>query len=148
MAILSLVFWLAFFFMMKRYKKNSMLLKRKNEMGGLTQGEISGLEKIRRRNRSFRWTNEVPTVSYKVGDRVYKVELPEAEARVGTYAIGTPCTVHYITSEPDVCLVEEFEKKIKSSKTNRMIAAVLLGFFGCNTLMGIFTSLFNAVFKK
>lgn len=145
MALIMLVVMALFVFIavtqFRVFRRNSTLLKRKSEMMGNVTGQISSVEQVRRRNRSFRWTNEIPTVSYVVNGVKYDVEIDAAEARAGAYQVGKPCTVHYVLSEPDCCLVEEFEKKIKSQKNGALVATLLLAFFSCNIFFSVLGSL-------
>ena len=43
----------------RNYKEQSQRLNRAHEMTGTANGVISELVEVRRRNRSFRWKNEI-----------------------------------------------------------------------------------------
>ena len=68
-AVLGLLFAALAFMNFRNFKKRSGLLKRAQEMTGSVNGRVSELVTVRRSNRSFRWKNEYPVVSYQVNGK-------------------------------------------------------------------------------
>lgn len=105
------------------------LLKGAERMTGSATATISELVVLRRRNRSFRWTNEYPVLAYEVNGSLYKVHLPWAEARGGTYEQGRSVSLRYLPADPEQSIADEFVPKMKKSRSSYRIAAVLAGIF-------------------
>lgn len=118
----------------RRFQKLSNTLKRSGEMTATANGTIKELVNVRRRNRSFRWTNQYPIIAYTVNGKEYTVKLDYAEQRSGYYVTGGSYPVSYIPSEPECCIVEEFRKKMNRAKTSNLVTTVIFGFFVCNIL--------------
>lgn len=146
-ACITLVFGLLLAFLawtfFRRFQKMNGLLNRAHEMTGTAQGRISEIVNVRRRNRSFRWTNEYPVISYTVNGKDYTVKLDFAEKRKGHYDLGGNYRVCYIPSDPSCCVVEEFRKPMQGNRTQAIIVTVLFAFFAFNcivtSIMEIFT---------
>ncbi len=128
--LLAVAAWTYF----RRFQKLSTTLKRSGEMTATANGTIKELVSIRRRNRSFRWTNQYPIVSYTVNGREYTAKLDYAEQRSGYYTTGGSYPVSYVPSEPECCIVEEFRKKMERAKKSNLIAMVVFGILVCNIL--------------
>ncbi len=117
---------------LKAWRAGKALFRRQGDMTATAAGAITELREVQRRNRSFRWRDEIPVITYTVDGVRHEVELAAAEARAGTYTQGMPCTVRYVPSDPECCLIAEFEKQTKSAGKSALVAAVLLLFFGIN----------------
>ena len=102
-AFLGLLFAALAFMNFRNFKKRSGLLKRAQEMTGSVNGRVSELVTVRRSNRSFRWKNEYPVVSYQVNGKEYTVSLDFAEKRKGSYSLGETYRVNYVPSDPSCC---------------------------------------------
>ncbi len=137
-ALLGFCTWKAF----GAYQNSKNILKKSVEMTSTATGTLSNLVTVRHRNRSFRWVNEYPEITYQADGMEYKTSLNYAEQRRGKYTLGTTYTVRYIPSEPTCCIVEGFEKKLKGSSRGNLIGAILLAFFTFNMLFAALSSLF------
>lgn len=126
----------------KAYRSSCDVLKRANEMTATTDGILNNLVTVRRRNRSFRWTNEYPEITYQVDGVDFKTSLSYAEARKGKYTTGTYYTVRYVPSEPSCCIVNEFEKKLKQHRNGNLIGTIILAILTLNLLLSTFGSFF------
>ncbi len=122
---------LAFSFF-RRFKKVSSMLNRAHEMTGSAHGRISNIINVRRSNRSFRWTNEYPAITYTVNDKDYTVQLDFAEKRKGHYSLGGNYRVCYVPSDPSCCVVEEFRKPMQGSRTQSLIFTVIFAIITFN----------------
>lgn len=119
----------------RRFQKLSSTLKRSGEMTATANGVIRELVNVRRRNRSFRWTNQYPIVTYTVDGKEYTVKLDFAEQRSGYYITGGSYPVSYVPSEPECCIVEEFRKKMEKAKNSNLITCCIFAFFTCNVIV-------------
>lgn len=119
-----------------RFKNLSSALNRAHEMTQTANGSISELVAVRRRNRSFRWTNEYPVVSFPANGKQYNVQLSFAEKRAGHYTLGSGCRVCYVPHDPQCCVVEEFRKPMQRARTQYLIWTIVLCFFTLNCITG------------
>lgn len=138
LTVLALILILWFVSLFITYRKQNKILQRSHEMDGRVEGVISRLVSVSRRNRSFRWKNEYPVVTYTVNGKEYETELSFAEKRKGSYDRNERYTVYYIPQEPEICIVDEFRGKLQSSNRNKLIGMVVLVFF-------IFNVVFTAI---
>lgn len=128
----------------RKYQKINQLLKRESEMSATTTGTISDLVTVTRRNRSFRWKNQYPIISYQVNGQEYKVTLDYAEKRMGSYQMGGSYQIYYIPSEPENCIIDYFKKDTIKCRRSNLISTVLLAIFAVNLIFGIITTLTTA----
>lgn len=146
--IIALVFGLLLAFIawtfFRRFKKMNGLLNRAHEMTGTAEGRISEVVSVRRRNRSFRWTNEYPVISYTVDSKNYTVSLDYAEKRKGHYNLGGSYRVCYIPSDPSSCIVDEFRKPMQSNRTQSIVVTVIFAFFAFNCIISALSYIFTA----
>ena len=138
-AFLGLLFAALAFMNFRNFKKRSGLLKRAQEMTGGVNGRVSELVTVRRSNRSFRWKNEYPVVSYQVNGKEYTVSLDFAEKRKGSYSLGETYRVNYVPSDPSCCIVEEFRKQLESSRVRALAGMVVLCLFLFNIVFSLLT---------
>lgn len=134
---------LAWYFFCK-FKQLSAALNRAHEMTQTADGSISELVDVRRRNRSFRWTNEYPVVSFSANGKQYSVQMDFAEKRKGHYRLGSSCRVCYVPHDPQCCIVEEFRKPMQRSRTHYLIYVVIfcvLTFNAVTSGLGSFLSI-------
>lgn len=139
--LLAFIAWTFF----RRFQKMNGLLNRAHEMTGTADGRISEVVNVRRRNRSFRWTNEYPVISYTVDSQNYTVSLDFAEKRKGHYNIGGSYRVCYIPSDPSQCIVEEFRKPMQSNRTQSIVVTVIMAFFAFNCIVSSLSYIFSAL---
>ena len=139
--VIALIFAGVAFAVFSKFKKLGKLLNRAHLMTAKAEGTISELVTVRRRNRTFRWTNQYPIVSYQVNGKSYTTALTFAEARKGKYRLGGNYTVYYIPNEPDCCIVDEFRSKMQSSRTMNLVGVVILAILTCNMLFGALTTM-------
>lgn len=125
----------------RNFKQRNSLLSRADEMTGSVGGQISDVVKVYRRNRSFRWKNEYPVITYSVADRDYTVKLEYAEKRSGHYNIGERCRICYVPTDPSCCIAEEFRKALQSARTRSLAGMVILGIFCFNIIFSLITGL-------
>ncbi len=125
----------------RNFKQRSNLLNRASEMTGSVGGKISDVVQVYRRNRSFRWKNEYPVITYSVGDRDYTVKLEYAEKRAGHYNLGERCRICYVPTDPSCCIVEEFRKSLQSARKRSLVGMVILGLFFLNIVFSLITGL-------
>ena len=92
---------------------------------------------LNRRNRSFRWKNEYPVITYAANGKQYMVHMDWAEKRRGHYKLGGSYKVCYVPADPGCCVVEEFRKAMQKTRTQSLIWAVVLGLVALNMLFGI-----------
>ncbi|MCM1181901.1 MAG: DUF3592 domain-containing protein [Roseburia sp.] len=137
LVIAAVVALLAFLFF-RRFKKLNDLLNSALDMTGTAEGTISSLTQVRRRNRSFRWTNEYPVITYTVDGRPYNVNLDYAEKRAGHYSVGGSYRVCYKPSDPSCCIVDEFRKPLSRVRTQNLVIMVVLALI---TLNAVFTGI-------
>ena len=135
LALIGLLFIVWFVTLFTRYKKQNKALHRAHEMSASVEGTITDLVRVTHRNRSFRWKNEYPIITYTVNGKSYETALDFAEKRKGNYEMNARYQVYYIPEEPQICIVDEFRSKMQSSNRNYLIGMVVLAFF-----------LFNIVF--
>ncbi|HBA69785.1 MAG TPA: hypothetical protein DCZ40_10585 [Lachnospiraceae bacterium] len=128
----------------RRFKKLSTELNRAHEMTAAVSGTISEVVSVRRRNRSFRWTNEYPVITYTVDSKNYTVNLEFAEKRKGHYNIGGIYRVCYVPSDPSCCIVDEFRKPMQSSRTQAIVWTVIFGILTFNFLVTGLSQIFTA----
>lgn len=144
--LLVLVFSLFFLVMglivLRNFRKLGKILNRAHEMTAETTGTISELVTVRRRNRTFRWNNEYPVISYQVNGKTYTMHITYAEKRKGKYNLGGSYNVRYVPSDPGCSVVDEFRKAMQKSRTSSLIGAVILFIFAFNTLCGALSSMF------
>ncbi|MCB7319102.1 DUF3592 domain-containing protein [Lacrimispora sp. 210928-DFI.3.58] len=140
--IIALFFFVIGLIVFSNFRRLGKILNRAHEMTGVTKGTISEVVTVRRRNRSFRWKNEYPVISYQVNGKAYTTRLEFAEKRRGKYELGGSYTVRYIPSDPDCCVVDEFRKAMQRSRTSSLIGAVILFIFTFNTLISGVSFLF------
>ena len=138
--LLAFLAWTFF----RRFQKMNGLLNRAHEMTGTAEGRISEVVRVRRRNRSFRWTNEYPIISYTVNDKNYTVNLDFAEKRKGHYNLGGNYRVCYIPSDPSCCIVDEFRKPMQSNRTQSIVVTVIFAFFAFNCIVSALAQIFTA----
>lgn len=129
--------WAAF----RSYSSVKKVLKREGEMTTVTEGTIAEVVAVRRRNRSFRWVNEYPVISYQVNGKTYTAHLTYAEKRRGKYKAGGSYRIHYVPSEPDCCIVDDFKKKMKQSNTATLISFAIAAFFAFNVTCSLILQL-------
>lgn len=137
--VIALLIGMGAWTVFRNYKEQSRLLNRAHEMTGTANAVISELVEVRRRNRSFRWKNEYPVLSYQVNGKNYTVHLKFAEARKGKYSLGGEYTVRYVPGEPECCIVDEFRSKMQKSRTGNLIGLVVLVILLINILSSIVT---------
>ncbi len=139
--LLAFVAWTFF----RRFQKMNGLSNRAHEMTGKAEGRISEVVSVRRRNRSFRWTNEYPVISYTVDSKNYTVSLDFAEKRKGHYNVGSNCQVCYIPSDPSQSIVEEFRKPMQSNRTQSIVVTVIMAFFAFNCIVSSLSYIFSSL---
>lgn len=132
--IIALVAWTFF----RRYKNLNNALNRAHEMTMTADGTISEIVTVARRNRSFRWKNEYPVISYTANGKVYTVHMNWAEKRAGHYDRGGKYRVCYVPADPGCCVVEEFRKPMQKARTQSLVWTVILALFGVG---GIFNTI-------
>ena len=135
-AVIAIVLAALAFVNFRNFKKRNDRLNRAHEMTGNANGYITDLETVYRRNRSFRWKNEIPVITYRVDGRDYKVKMDFAEKRAGQYSLGGSYHVCYIPSDPSCSIVEEFRKPLQSSRTRALVGTVALCLFVFNCICG------------
>ena len=143
--VLGAVLGLAAWYFLRMWHGLGKVLKRRAEMTARLPGTISDVKVVSRRNRSYRWNDEIPVVSYTLGGALQTMEVPQAEARAGRYRVGTPCTVLYVPGEPDCCLIEEFAGKMASARRNALIAGILFAVFAFDLLSSAIVMLAGGV---
>lgn len=134
---ISILFAVLVWYNFRNFRKRNELLNRAHEMTGNVDGYISELVTVYRRNRSFRWRNQVPVITYPVGDKDYVVKLDYVEKREGHFNIGDTYHVCYVPSDPSCCIVEEFRKPLQRSRTVSLIGVVILCMFLFNLLFSL-----------
>ncbi len=142
--VIALVFLLIVWLLFKKYKSINAILNREREMTGMVRGSIKEVVKVRRRNRSFRWTNEYPIVAYVVNGKEYTTAITYAEKSSGYYRIGGTCDIHYVPNEPECCVVEEFRKQLQKSRNNYLIGTAIVGVMAFNMLVSAITQILGA----
>lgn len=120
-----------------QFKKLNDLLKREKEMTANTMGHVVELVTVRRRNSTFRWRTQYPVIAYRVNGEEYRFHIDFAEHWRGKYQVGDEYQVDYVPTEPQVCLVKDFYKKMKSSRTGSGIVGAILALMTINMLWGI-----------
>jgi hypothetical protein len=145
MAVFTLFLLYAAWATFRAYSSVKKILKREGEMTAVTEGTIAEVVAVRRRNRSFRWINEYPVISYQVNGKTYTVHLTYAEKRRGKYNAGGSYRIHYVPSEPECCIVDDFKKKMKQSNTAALISFAIVAFFAFNTTCGLILQLLELV---
>lgn len=138
-AVIGILFAVFAFINFRNFRKRNGILGRAHEMTGNVNGTITDLVTVYRRNRSFRWKNEYPVITYRVNGKEYTVKLEFAEKRQGSYSLGESYRVCYVPSEPSCCIVEEFRKSLQSSRTRALVGTVVLCVFLFNIVFYIFT---------
>ena len=131
----GLVLGLLAFSFFRRFKRVGNILNRAHEMTGSANGRISNIIAVRRRKRTFRWTNEYPAITYTVNDKDYTVQLDFAEKRKGHYNLGGNYRVCYVPSDPSCCVVDEFRKPMQSNRTQSLIFAVIFAIITFNFII-------------
>ncbi len=131
--LIAFVAWTFF----SRYKRLGTALNRAHEMTQTATGSISEVVTVTRRNRSFRWKNEYPVITYAANGKQYMVHMDWAEKRRGHYKLGGSYKVCYVPADPGCCVVEEFRKAMQKTRTQSLIWAVVLGLVALNMLFGI-----------
>ncbi len=119
----------------RRFKKVSSILNRAHEMTATGNGRISEIINVRRSNRSFRWTNEYPAITYTVDNKDYTTKLDYAEKRKGHYSLGGNYRVCYSPSDPSCCIVEEFRKPMQSNRTQSLVFTVIFAIITFNFII-------------
>ena len=119
----------------RRFKKVSSILNRAHEMTATANGRISEIINVRRSNRSFRWTNEYPAITYTVDNKDYATKLDYAEKRKGHYSLGGNYRVCYSPSDPSCCIVEEFRKPMQSNRTQSLVFTVIFAIITFNFII-------------
>ena len=119
----------------RRFKKVSSILNRAHEMTATANGRISEIINVRRSNRSFRWTNEYPAITYTVDNKDYTTKLDYAEKRKGHYSLGGNYRVCYSPSDPSCCIVEEFRKPMQSNRTQSLVFTVIFAIITFNCII-------------
>ena len=118
---ISILFAVLVWYNFRNFRRRNELLNRAHEMTGNVDGYISELVTVYRRNRSFRWRNQIPVITYPVGDKDYVVKLDYVEKREGHFNIGDTYHVCYVPSDPSCSIVEEFRKPLQRSRTVSLI---------------------------
>jgi len=142
--VIGIVFALVAYSFFRRFKKLNDVMNSALEMTATASGSISSLEKVRRRNRSFRWTNEYPIITYTVDGRSYTVSLDYAEKRAGHYSLGGDYHVYYNPSDPSCCIVDEFRKPMSRMRTQSIIMTVIFAFFTFNLVVSTLSTIYSA----
>lgn len=142
--VIALAFALITWLLFRKYKSINAILNREREMTGLVRGSIKEVVKVSRRNRSFRWTNEYPVVSYVVDGKEYTSAINYAEKNSGYYRIGGTCDIHYVPNDPTCCVVEEFRKQLQKSRTSYLVGTVIVGFMTFNMLVSSIMQILGA----
>ena len=137
--VIALLFAAATWSFFRRFKRLSTALNRAHEMTAKVEGSISEVVEVRRRNRSFRWRNEYPVITYTVGGQTLTTRLDWAEKRRGYYTVGERQTVCYVPSEPSCCVVESFRSSMQRSRTQSLIWTIVLALLTFNCVFGAFT---------
>ena len=119
----------------RRFKKVSSILNRAHEMTATGNGRISEIINVRRSNRSFRWTNEYPAITYTVDNKDSTTKLDYAEKRKGHYSLGGNYRVCYSPSDPSCCIVEEFRKPMQSNRTQSLVFTVIFAIITFNFII-------------
>ena len=142
--VFGLLLGLVAFSFFRRFKKVNSLLNRAHEMTGTANGKISEVVSVRRRNRSFRWTNEYPVITYTVDSKDYTTQLDFAEKRKGHYDLGGNYRVCYIPSDPSCCIVDEFRKPMQSNRTQAIVFTVIFAIITFNFVISGLSQIFTA----
>lgn len=142
--VLAVVLALIAFLFFRRFKKLNDVLNSALDMSSSTSGTISSLAEVRRRNRSFRWINEYPIITYTVDGRPYTVNLDYAEKRKGYYSLGSNYRVCYNPSDPSCCIVDEFRKPMTRTRTQNMVIAIILFLFAFNLVWSAISAIITA----
>ncbi|MCI8402327.1 MAG: hypothetical protein HFI38_09640 [Lachnospiraceae bacterium] len=140
--VLGLLAWNCF----RHFKRLNEALKRSGEMTATANGSITELVTVTRRNRSFRWTNEYPVISYTANGQTYTFKMDFAEKRRGYYTTGGNYPISYVPSDPSCCIVQDFSKEMKRAKNSNLTGTIILAFFTCNLLVGTVTQLLSMLF--
>lgn len=125
----------------RRYKSLASPLNRAHEMSMTTDGTISKLVTVYRRNRSFKWKNEYPVIAYQANGKDYTIHMKWAEKRQGHYQLGGKYRVCYVPADPGCSVVEEFRQQMQKARTQSLIWTVVLAFFAVNGLFGALSQL-------
>ena len=133
--LFGLIVGIVAFSFFRRFKKVSSILNRAHEMTATANGRISEIINVRRRNRSFRWTNEYPAITYTVDNTDYTTKLDYAEKRKGHYSLGGNYRVCYSPSDPSCCIVEEFRKPMQSNRTQSLVFTVIFAIITFNFII-------------
>ncbi|MCI8949565.1 MAG: hypothetical protein HFG49_05905 [Lachnospiraceae bacterium] len=131
--LIAFVAWTFF----SRYKRLGTVLNRAHEMTKTATGTISEIVTVTRRNRSFRWKNEYPVISFAANGKQYTVHMDWAEKRKGHYDLGGTYKVCYVPADPGCCVVEEFRKTMQKTRTQSLIWTVVFGLVALNMLFSI-----------
>ena len=110
-----------------------------------TEGYISEVVEVRRRNRSFRWRNEFPVIAYTVDGQNLTTRLDWAEKRRGHYTVGERQTVCYVPSDPSCCVVEAFRSSMQKSRTQALIWTIILALLTFNCVSGAITQMLSGM---
>lgn len=132
--VLGVALGLAAWHFLRMWRDLGKVLKRRAEMTASLPGTISELKVVSRRNRSYRWKNEIPVVSYTLNGVLQTLEVPQAEDRAGRYRVGAPCTVLYVPAEPDCCLIQEFADKMASVRRSALVVGIIFAVLAFNLL--------------
>ena len=143
--VIALLFAAATWSFFRRFKRLSAALNRAHEMTGKTEGYISEVVEVRRRNRSFRWRNEFPVIAYTVDGQNLTTRLDWAEKRRGHYTVGERQTVCYVPSDPSCCVVEAFRSSMQKSRTQALIWTIILALLTFNCVSGAITQMLSGM---
>lgn len=123
------------------YSRLNKILNRAHEMTATATGVISSVTTVYRRNQSFRWRNEYPTITFHAEGIDVCIEAKYAEKSKGTYALGESYQICYVPGEPACCIIEEFRTKMQRSRKNKRIGFIILLILTFNllstTIMGM-----------
>lgn len=142
--VIALIIALVAFLFFRRFKKLNDVLNSALDMSASTNGTISSLAEVRRSNRSFRWTNEYPIITYTVDGKPYTVNLDYAEKRKGHYSLGGDYRVCYNPSDPSCCIVDEFRKPMTRTRTQNIVVSIILLIFALNLVWGAISVIITA----
>lgn len=130
--VIGAVMALCFYGVLYAYRKMNRVLNQAHLLSGQCQGTIKELVVVKHRNRSFRWKNEYPLISYTVNGTEYETAIDFAEKRAGKYDPNAVYTVCYLPEDPSVCIVEEFRTKMQKSCKAKLVGMVVFGILTFN----------------
>lgn len=114
-------------------------------MTATTTAIVSKVDSVRRRNRSFRWTNYIPTFQYEINGTTYFYYASILENMNLKYDIGDTAELRYDPANPESALIVGTEKKIGFSSKMYIFCVGLLGLLSFNLLWGAINSAFATI---